>query len=109
MPGTIDVDTTNETATVSFVDDKGNETTAPAGAVVTFASDDEAVATIAANPDDQLVGTITPVAPGSANISVLVTGALEADGITPIASPDPVTLTVNPGAATGERLTLGPQ
>lgn len=108
MPGTIDVDTTNETATLSFVDDKGNETPAPAGATVTFASSDAAVATVASDPANPLVGNITPVAPGTAQVSVTVDGAMEPDGTTPIASPDPVTLTVNPGAPAGERLTVGP-
>jgi hypothetical protein len=108
MPGTIDVDTTNETATLSFVDDKGNATPAPASAVVTFSSDNPAVATVTSDPNNPLVADITPVAPGSCNIGVTVAGAMEADGVTPIPNPDPVALTVNPGAAAGEQLVVGP-
>lgn len=108
MPGTITVDTTNETATLTFVDDKGNETPAPAGATVTFASSDPNVATVASDPANPTVGAITPVGVGSADISVTVDGAMEADGVTPIPSPDAVTLTVDPGAAAGERLSVGP-
>ena len=106
MPSNVDVDTTNETATLTFVDDKGNETPAPAGATVTFSSDNEAVATVASDPANPTVGAITPVAPGDCNIGVDVQGAMEPDGVTPLPSPDPVALHVDPGAAAGERLTL---
>lgn len=108
MPGTINVDTTDETATLAFVDDKGNETPAPAGATVTFSSDNPSVATVASDPSNPLVGAITPVAPGDCNVSVAVDGATEPDGTTPIPNPDPVALHVDPGAAAGERLTVGP-
>lgn len=107
MPGTIDVDTTNETATLTFVDDKGNETPVPAGATVTFTSSDESVATVTSDPSNPTTGSISPVGVGSADISVSVDGANEPDG-SPIPAPDAVTLTVNPGAAAGERLTVGP-
>lgn len=106
MPGTIDVDTTNETVTLTFVDDKGNETPAPAGATVTFSSSDPNVATVESDPANPNVGAITPVGPGNADINVTVDGAMEADGVTPIPNPDAVTLTVDPGQAAGERLTL---
>lgn len=108
MPGQIDVDTTNETATLSFVDDKGNDTPAPASATVTFSSDNPAVATVASDPANPLVADISPVAPGDCNIAVTVDGAMEPDGTTPIPSPDPVALHVDPGAAAGERLSVGP-
>lgn len=105
------VDTTDETVTLSFVDDKGNETPAPAavnvpGGVV-FTSDTPAVATVAPDPNNPLVGNITPVAPGDCNIAANVPNATEPDG-SPMADPDPVALHVDPGAAVGERLTVGP-
>lgn len=102
MPGTIDVDTTDEKATLTFVDDKGNETAQPEAAVVVFSSSDTNVATI--DPS----GAITPVGVGETQIGVDVQGAFEPDGVTAIPNPDPITLTVNPGAAAGERLTVGP-
>ena len=97
MPGSITVDTTNETATVSFVDDHGDtNATAPIAAsgsplVVTFSSDNESVATVATDPANPLQGDITPVAEGTANISATIGYAdgspvLEADGSTPFPS-----------------------
>lgn len=107
MPGQITVDTTNETATVSFVDDKGNPTSAPDGAQITFASSDESVATVAADDANPLQADITPVGLGSADISASSNGtAMEADGVTPIPDPDPVTVTVAAGTAAGEEFTL---
>lgn len=112
MPGTITVDTTNETATVAFVDDKGDtDAAAPAGVVVSFASDNEAVATIAVGATNPLVGDITPVAEGTANISATLANAdgtpvLEADGVTPFPTPAPVAVTVGAGAAVGDSLVL---
>ena len=111
MPGSITVDTTNETATVHFVDDKGDtDAAAPEGIVVTFASDTPTVATIAADPANPLQGNITPVAEGTANISVTFTNAdgtpfLEPDGTTPFTA-QPVALTVTAGAAVGADLSL---
>lgn len=106
MPGAITVDTTNETVALSFVDDKGDVATAPDGATVSFASDNVAVATVAADPSNPLQGDITPVSIGSANISATVSGAVEADGVTPFPSPDPVAVTVSAGAAVGDSLVL---
>ncbi len=112
MPGTITVDTTNETATLAFVDDKGDtNAAAPAGVVVSFASDNTAVATIAVDASNPLVGDITPVAEGTANISATLANAdgspvLEADGVTPFPVPAPVTVTVTAGAAVGDSLVL---
>lgn len=111
MPGQITVDTTNATATVSFVDDKGDTNApAPAGAVVTFTSDNPAVATIATSAGDALVGDITPVAEGSANIGATIADAsgnpiLEPDGVTPF-SVSAAAVTVVAGAAVGAELTL---
>lgn len=108
MPGSINVDTTNETVTLSFVDDHGNETPAPASATVTFSSDNPSVATVSSDASNPLVGDIAPVAPGDCNIGVTVDGAMEPDGVTPIPNPDPVALHVDPGAPAGERLSVGP-
>src|ERR1035437_5034317 len=99
MPGVITVDTTNETVVVGFLDDKGNTTAAPAGATVSFTSDNPAVVTVAADATDPLKGDVTVVAEGTANISAALTGALEADGVTPIANPATVAITVGPGLA----------
>jgi hypothetical protein len=110
MPGSITVDTTNETAVVDFVDDHGNVTSAPAGAVVTFSSDNTAVATIATDPTNPLQGDVTPVAPGTANIGATIADAsgnpiLEPDGVTPFAVTS-VAVTVSPGPAAGADLVL---
>jgi hypothetical protein len=107
MPGSIDVDTTDETATVTFVDSHGNETTAPAEVEVTFSSDNESVATAEADAANPLVANIVPVAPGDANISVHIEGDLDAEG-NDIPDPDPVALHVDPGKPVGERLSVGP-
>jgi hypothetical protein len=107
MPGTIDVDTQNETVTLAFVDDKGNVTDPQDGVTVNFDSDDEGIAIAAIDPANPLVANITPVAPGDCTLGATVTGATEPDG-TPMPSPDRVPLHVNPGAAVGERLTVGP-
>lgn len=107
MPGAINVDTTNETVSISFVDDKGDtDATAPDGAVIAYTSDNEAVATV-----DPTSGAITPVAEGTANIGATLTAAdgsplLEADGSTPFPAPATVPVTVSAGAAVGGALTL---
>lgn len=107
MAGQITVDTQSETATVTFDDDKGNPTDAPQGAQATFASSDESVATVAADPNNPLEADITPVGIGSAGISVTFNGtALKADGSTPIPDPAPVTVTVSAGAADSESFEL---
>lgn len=110
MPGSITVDTTNETALVEFVDDKGNATSAPAGALVTFASDTPTVATVATDPSNPLQGDVTPVAIGTANLSATIADAsgnpiLEPDGVTPFAV-SPVQVTVSAGPAAGADLVL---
>jgi hypothetical protein len=106
MPGTITVDTTNEQAAVNYVDDKGDtDAPAPEGAVVTYVSDNPAVATV-----DPTSGKVAPVAEGTANISATIADAagqpiLEPDGVTPF-SVQPVAVTVGPGAAVGAGLSL---
>jgi hypothetical protein len=112
MPGSITVDTTNETVTLAFTDDHGDtDAVGPAGAVVTFASDNDAVATVANDASNAMVGDITPVAEGTANISATLTAAdgtplTEADGTTPFPTPDAVAVTVSAGAAVGDSLVL---
>jgi uncharacterized protein YjdB len=112
MPSTVTIDTVGETATLSFQDRLGEDTTAPANlGPVPFTSDNPSVATIAADPTNPLVGDITPVSAGTVNIGVgtLVDASgnpiVEADGS---AFPATVSqlLTVNPGAAVGDRLAL---
>lgn len=105
MGGQITVDTTNEQASVVFVDDKGDtDAPAPEGAVVTYTSDNEAVATV------DSTGKVTPVAEGTANIGATIADAsgnpiMEPDGTTPFAV-QPVQVTVGPGQAVGAELSL---
>lgn len=112
MSGQINVDTTNETVTLSFVDDHGDtDAVGPAGAVVTFSSDNEAVVTVAADASNPLVGDISVVAEGTANIGATLANAdgspvLEADGSTPFPNPDSVAVTVSAGPAVGDSLVL---
>jgi len=107
MPTQITVDEQNEVATLAFVDSHGNETPAPAGAVITFLTSDANILAVSADPNDPQVGRLSPAGtPGNADISVQVDGAFEPDGVTPIPAPDPVTVEVDPGAAVGERLSV---
>jgi hypothetical protein len=116
MPGQITVDTTNETATIEFVDDKGDtNAAAPSNAsgnvVATFTSDNESVATVAADASNPYQADITPVAEGTANIGATLaypdgSAVFEADGVTPFPDPASVEVTVGPGAAVGDALVL---
>lgn len=106
MPGTITVDTTNETVVVDFVDDKGDVAVAPSGATVVYSSDTPTVVTVATDATNPLQGDITVVAEGTANISAVLSNALEADGVTEIPDPAPVAVTVTAGAAVGADLVL---
>lgn len=102
---TIDVDTTNEIATVSFVDDHGDPDAAqPDGTTITFSSDNPAVLGVGPDPGgDPKVGDLSAVAEGDANLSVAITNA---DG-SPWGNPvDAVAIHVNPGAAVGAVMTL---
>lgn len=111
MPGQITVDTTNETVTLAFADDKGDtDAAAPDGAVVTFTSDNPSVATVATDSSNSFQGDITPVAEGTANIGATIADAsgnpiTEPDGVTPF-SVSPVAVTVSAGAADSATLTL---
>jgi hypothetical protein len=107
MPGQITVDTQNETATVGFVDDKNDDTSAPDGTEVTFTSSDDTIATVAPDSSNPLQGDITPVGVGTVQIGATFNGtALESDGATPIADPDAVSVEIDPGAAVGARISL---
>lgn len=116
MPGSITVNTTNETATLEFVDSLGDAAPAPVDAtgspvVVTFVSDNASAATVATDATNPLQGDITPTGVGVANISATLayadgTPVLEADGVTPFPVPAPVAVTVSAGAAVGDALVL---
>ena len=107
MPGQITVDTVNEIVSIQWVDDKGDtDATGPVGAVVTYASDNPAAATI-----DPTSGAFSLLTEGSGNATATIANAdgtpvLEADGVTPFPTPAPAPFTVGPGAAVGEALAL---
>lgn len=115
MPGSITVDTTNATATVGFLDDKGDVATPPVSAdggsiVVTFTSDNESVITVATDSTNLLQGDLTPVAEGSANIGATIADdqgnpVLEPDGVTPF-SVTAVNVSVGAGAAATADITV---
>lgn len=106
MPGSISIDSTTGEAKVLFVDDKGDtDAAAPAGAVVTYRSSDETVATV-----DASTGKITPVKEGTTNIGADILDAsgnpvLEPDGTTPFSVPDSA-ITIVAGAAVGAELQI---
>jgi hypothetical protein len=117
MPGQITVDTNNETATVEFLDDKGDANALPPVAasgsplVVTFASDNPAAATIATDATNPLQGDVTPTGEGVANLYATFAYAdgsavFEADGVTPFPDPAPKAITVTAGAATSSGFAL---
>lgn len=101
----INVDTTTSKARLTWVDDHGDtDATPPTNAAATWSSDNPAVLTVAADPSDPLAAVITPVAEGSANISVTLTdsttgAALTLPDGTPFPAPTPVTQAVTAGPA----------
>jgi hypothetical protein len=106
----VNVDTVNETATVSFQDDKGDATAQPDGSVITFSSSDETVFVLTARADNPAVADFAFNSAGTADAGATVTDAdgnplTEADG-TPWAPIDPTTVTVDPGAAVGARMSV---
>ena len=103
--GAINVDTTNETVTVQFVDDHNDPVDAPEGASCTFTSSDESVLTIEADADNPWQGDITIVAMGESDVGADLVGAQDSAG-RPI-TVDPVTVTVEAGPAAGAELVLG--
>lgn len=127
MPGVISIDAKTASATVEFKDDHENVAAVPAGAVVTFTSDNPAIATIAPDPANQYKGDITPVsintdaagnalldangAPITCNIDATITEGttgnqiMEPDGVTPFTvAPGPVY--VGPGDAASADMVL---
>jgi hypothetical protein len=104
----ISMDNTVATITVSFVDSHGEPTTAPAelGTPV-FTSDNPSVATVAPNPYNPLVGKITPVAVGSANLGIDPLLNRSGDPIS-LPTPAPTAITVVAGAAAAVVLTITP-
>jgi hypothetical protein len=104
----ISIDNTAATITVSFVDNHGGSTTAPADlAAPVFTSDNPSVATVSADPYNPLVGKITPVAVGSANLGI--DPLLDhSGGVVPLPTPAPTSITVVAGAAASVVLTITP-
>jgi hypothetical protein len=118
----ISVDDTTGNAVLGFEDDKGDATGPPpgdgSGLVVTFASDNSAVATVgtAATSTDAAGNTtyetpIVPVAEGSFNLSATVantSGAAltDADGTTAFVQPSPLAVTVTAGQAASGSLSV---
>jgi hypothetical protein len=103
---TITVDTTGLTATLGFEDDHGDAADAPAGSAVSWSVDDTAVLTVAPDATNPFEADLTVVAEGTANLSATLTGAFEADGVTPIANPAAVALNVGAGPAEQAVVTL---
>lgn len=105
MPSTLSVDATDGTATLSYTDDHGDPATTPADAAPVFSSDTPAVLTIASDPTNPLVGDITPVAVGTANVSVTGLGT---DTLTnsPIADPAPASVEIIAGPAADGTLVI---
>lgn len=105
-PGRISIDATTKQAEIKYTDDRGDtDAAAPDGAVVTFASDNDAVATV-----DPNTGAITPVAEGDFNVSATIAGAdgspiMEPDGVTPF-TVEPSAETIVAGAAVGAELEI---
>jgi hypothetical protein len=112
------VDSTNAVAILSFTDDHGDAVGPPAGALATATSSDTAVLTVGAsvagtdaNGIANIQFPLTEVAEGTSSLSVVATDAngnplLGPDGVTPIPAPDPVLVTVNPGAPAAEVFTV---
>jgi hypothetical protein len=117
-PMPLTVDSANAQAVLSFEDDHKDAVGAPAGAQSTATSDNPAVLTVGAaaagtdvDGNATIVFSLTAVAKGTANLSVVTTDAggkplLGPDGVTPIADPAPVVVTVNPGAAASEQFAV---
>jgi hypothetical protein len=112
------VDSANAVAILSFTDDHGDAVAPPAGALAVATSSDTAVLTVGAgvagadaNGVANIQFPLTGVAEGSSTLSVTATAAdgsplLGPDGVTPIPAPEPVAVTVSPGAAAAEVFTV---
>lgn len=101
----ITVDEDNQQANIKWVDDKGDTDAAqPPNAAVAWGSDNPAIATV-----DASSGAITPVAEGSANVTVTVTDnttgqPFEFNGTALSISPAPIQVVA--GDAVGAELTI---
>jgi hypothetical protein len=112
------VDSANAVAILSFTDDHGDAVAPPDGAAATATSSDTSVMTVGAGtPGTDASGVaniqfpLTEVSAGTSTLSVTAAGTdggplLGPDGVTPIPAPDPVTVTVSPGAAADEVFTV---
>lgn len=112
------VDSANAVAILSFTDDHGDAVAPPAGALATATSSDTTILTVGAavagadaNGIANIQFPLAEVAAGTASLSVASTDAsgnplLGPDGVTPIAVPAPVDVTVTPGAAAAEVFTV---
>jgi fructose-specific component phosphotransferase system IIB-like protein len=110
----LNVDSVGKLAVLSFTDDKNEAVAPPAGTLATASSDTPGVMTVGAavagadaNGVANIQFPLTEVAAGTANLSVTTTDAngnplLGPDGVTPIADPAPVLVTVTPGAPADE-------
>jgi hypothetical protein len=104
----ISIDDTTATISVSFVDAHGEPTTAPADmGTLRFTSDNASVATVAPDPYNPLVGKITPVGVGTANLGI--EPLLDRSGVAlSLPTPTPTPITVVAGAAASVVLTINP-
>jgi hypothetical protein len=112
------VDSANAVAVLSFTDDHGDAVAPPDGALAVASSSDTNVLSVGAGtPGTDASGVaniqfpLTEVTAGTATLSVTATAAdgsplLGPDGVTPIPAPDPVPVTVSPGAAADEVFTV---
>lgn len=106
MATDLTVDSVGKKLTINWTDDRGDKAAAPAGVVVTYASDNPAAATVAADPADPTAADITVVAEGSGNFTATFGGtALNAAGA-PIADPAPEPFTVGAGPAAAASLAV---
>jgi hypothetical protein len=116
MPLTID--SANAVAILSFEDREEEAVAPPAGVLATATSDTPAVMTVGAavagadaNGVPNIQFPLAEVTAGTATLSVVTTDAsgnplLGPDGVTPIPAPDPVVVTVTPGAPAAEIFTV---
>jgi hypothetical protein len=113
------VDSVNSVAVLLFTDRDNDPVAPPAGTVATATSSATTIMTVGAGVPgtDAASGVATiefplaEVAAGTSTLSVTTADAsgnplLGPDGVTPIPVPDPVVVTVNPGAAAAEKFTV---
>lgn len=109
-PTQVTVDTVNEIVRIEFEDDKGDtDAVAPAGSVATFTSDNPSVIAVAPQDGDPLVGVLSVLAEGTANIGATIVGPdgqplVDSASGAPWPPIDSVAVTVVAGAAVGARL-----